>query len=84
MLRERRSIGRQRLHGVALRAGGGRLARQRILELRLALRFTDDRVGAPYRAFETIVSLPARFAADGAAQGVAHERARSADIGAAE
>ncbi|MDR8729284.1 MCP four helix bundle domain-containing protein [Burkholderia pseudomultivorans] len=30
----------------------------------IALRFTDDRVGAPYRAFETIVSLPARFAAD--------------------
>lgn len=50
----------------------------------IALRFTDDRVGAPYRAFETIVSLPARFAADGAAQGAGHERARSADIGAAE
>ena len=33
----------------------------------IALRFTDDRVGAPYRAFETIVSLPARFAADVAA-----------------
>ena len=33
----------------------------------IALRFTDDRVGASYRAFETIVSLPARFAADGAA-----------------
>ncbi|WP_063551429.1 ATP-binding protein [Burkholderia territorii] len=32
----------------------------------IALRFTDDRVGASYRAFETIVSLPARFAADGA------------------
>ncbi|KAB1588624.1 HAMP domain-containing protein [Burkholderia cepacia] len=46
----------------------------------IALRFTDDRVGAPYRAFETIVSLPARFAADG----VAHERARSADVGAVE
>ncbi|MDR0243420.1 MAG: MCP four helix bundle domain-containing protein [Burkholderia sp.] len=47
----------------------------------IALRFTDDRAGAPYRAFETIVSLPARFAADGAA----HEpRARIADIGAAE
>ncbi|MBN3832343.1 MCP four helix bundle domain-containing protein [Burkholderia sp. Ac-20344] len=50
----------------------------------IALRFTDDRVGAPYRAFETIVSLPARFAVDSAAQGVVHERARSADIGAAE
>lgn len=46
----------------------------------IALRFTDDRVGAPYRAFETIVSLPARFAADGAA----HERARSADVDAVE
>ncbi|MCA7929774.1 MCP four helix bundle domain-containing protein [Burkholderia cepacia] len=46
----------------------------------IALRFTDDRVGAPYRAFETIVSLPARFAADGAA----HERARGADVGAVE
>ncbi|BAX62190.1 MCP four helix bundle domain-containing protein [Burkholderia stabilis] len=46
----------------------------------IALRFTDDRVGAPYRAFETIVSLPARFAADGAG----HERARIADVGAAE
>ena len=48
----------------------------------IALRFTDDRVGAPYRAFETIVSLPARFAADGAGHGAAHERI--ADIGAAE
>ncbi|MDN7619459.1 MCP four helix bundle domain-containing protein [Burkholderia cenocepacia] len=47
----------------------------------IALRFTDDRVGAPYRAFETIVSLPARFAADGAAHA---QRARIADIGAAE
>ncbi|NTY39398.1 MCP four helix bundle domain-containing protein [Burkholderia diffusa] len=50
----------------------------------IALRFTDDRVGAPYRAFETIVSLPARFAADGAGHGAAHERARTADVGAAE
>ncbi|MCA3846436.1 MAG: chemotaxis protein CheA, partial [Burkholderia sp.] len=51
----------------------------------IALRFTDDRTGAPYRAFETIVSLPARFAADGAAHGAVHEqRARIADIGAAE
>lgn len=33
----------------------------------IALRFTDDRTGSPYRAFETIVSLPARFAADGGA-----------------
>ncbi|MEN2475524.1 MCP four helix bundle domain-containing protein [Burkholderia sp. GS2Y] len=50
----------------------------------IALRFTDDHVGAPYRAFETIVSLPARFAADGAGHDAVHERARSADIGAAE
>ncbi|UXU90733.1 MCP four helix bundle domain-containing protein [Burkholderia sp. S-53] len=50
----------------------------------IALRFTDDRVGAPYRAFETIVSLPARFAADGAGHGAAHERARIANVGAAE
>ncbi|KVL21658.1 MCP four helix bundle domain-containing protein [Burkholderia sp. MSMB1826] len=51
----------------------------------IALRFTDDRVGAPYRAFETIVSLPARFAADGAAQGAGPaQRTRIADIGAAE
>ncbi|WP_175883292.1 MCP four helix bundle domain-containing protein [Burkholderia sp. BCC0044] len=53
----------------------------------IALRFTDDRVGAPYRAFETIVSLPARFAADGggAAHGTGHaQRARVADIDAAE
>ncbi|WP_175974989.1 MCP four helix bundle domain-containing protein [Burkholderia sp. BCC1047] len=51
----------------------------------IALRFTDDRVGAPYRAFETIVSLPARFAADAAAHGAGHvQHARSADIGAAE
>ncbi|NTX28840.1 MCP four helix bundle domain-containing protein [Burkholderia pyrrocinia] len=50
----------------------------------IALRFTDDRVGAPYRAFETIVSLPARFAADGAGHGAAHERTRIADVGAAE
>ncbi|WP_406806801.1 MCP four helix bundle domain-containing protein [Burkholderia semiarida] len=51
----------------------------------IALRFTDDRVGAPYRAFETIVSLPARFAADGAAHGAGHAQpARLADIGAAE
>ncbi|WP_175958828.1 MCP four helix bundle domain-containing protein [Burkholderia pyrrocinia] len=48
----------------------------------IALRFTDDRVGAPYRAFETIVSLPARFAADGAGHGAAHERI--AGVGAAE
>ncbi|AOI59745.1 ATP-binding protein [Burkholderia diffusa] len=38
----------------------------------IALRFTDDRVGASYRAFETIVSLPARFAADGAARDAGH------------
>ncbi|WP_175806380.1 MCP four helix bundle domain-containing protein [Burkholderia cenocepacia] len=51
----------------------------------IALRFTDDRVGAPYRAFETIVSLPARFAADVAAPGTGHaQRARVADIDAAE
>ncbi|WP_321857120.1 MCP four helix bundle domain-containing protein [Burkholderia cenocepacia] len=51
----------------------------------IALRFTDDRVGAPYRAFETIVSLPARFAAEGAPHGAGHvPHARSADIGAAE
>ncbi|NTZ83730.1 HAMP domain-containing protein [Burkholderia metallica] len=51
----------------------------------IALRFTDDRVGAAYRAFETIVSLPARFAADGAAHGAGPAQpARSADIGAAE
>lgn len=51
----------------------------------IALRFTDDRAGAPYRTFETIVSLPARFAADGAVDGAGHEqRARVADIGAAE
>lgn len=50
----------------------------------IALRFTDDRVGAPYRAFETIVSLPARFAADGSGHGAAHERARIANVGAAE
>ncbi|MCA8031966.1 MCP four helix bundle domain-containing protein [Burkholderia arboris] len=51
----------------------------------IALRFTDDRVGAPYRAFETIVSLPARFAADGATHGAGHAQpARLADIGAAE
>ncbi|MDR6501934.1 chemotaxis protein histidine kinase CheA [Burkholderia ambifaria] len=48
----------------------------------IALRFTDDCVGAPYRAFETIVSLPARFAADGAGHGAAHERI--AGVGAAE
>ncbi|WP_322088756.1 MCP four helix bundle domain-containing protein [Burkholderia sp. BCC1999] len=47
----------------------------------IALRFTDDRAGAPYRAFETIVSLPARFAADGAAH---EQRAPIVDIGAAE
>ncbi|WP_193100827.1 MCP four helix bundle domain-containing protein [Burkholderia sp. Z1] len=50
----------------------------------IALRFTDDHVGAPYRAFETIVSLPARFAADGAGHDAVHERARIADIGTAE
>lgn len=50
----------------------------------IALRFTDDRVGAPYRTFETIVSLPARFAADGAGHGATHERARTADVGTAE
>ncbi|MDF3083309.1 MCP four helix bundle domain-containing protein [Burkholderia sola] len=51
----------------------------------IALRFTDDRVGAPYRAFETIVSLPARFAVDAAAHVAGHaQRAHSADIGAAE
>ncbi|MPV70653.1 MCP four helix bundle domain-containing protein [Burkholderia sp. BE17] len=50
----------------------------------IALRFTDDRVGAPYRTFETIVSLPARFAADGAGHGATHERARIVDVGTAE
>ncbi|TGN93612.1 ATP-binding protein [Burkholderia sp. USMB20] len=44
----------------------------------IALRFTDDRVGASYRTFETIVSLPARFAADGAVNGVANAAAREA------
>ncbi len=38
----------------------------------IVLRFTDACVGAPYRAFETIVSLPARFAADGHAHGDGH------------
>ncbi|WGY72385.1 MCP four helix bundle domain-containing protein [Burkholderia cepacia] len=47
----------------------------------IALRFTDDRAGAPYRAFETIVSLPARFAADGTAH---EQRAPIVDIDAAE
>ena len=46
----------------------------------IALRFTDDRVGAPYRAFETIVSLPLRGGR--CRRGVVS--ARSADIGAAE
>ena len=51
----------------------------------IALRFTDDRVGSPYRAFETIVSLPARFAADGAAHPAEpHARAGIANVDVAE
>ncbi|RQR46502.1 HAMP domain-containing protein [Burkholderia sp. Bp9140] len=51
----------------------------------IALRFTDDRVGSPYRAFETIVSLPARFAADGAAHDAApRARAGIANVDVAE
>ncbi|MEM5432104.1 Hpt domain-containing protein [Cupriavidus oxalaticus] len=30
----------------------------------IALRFTDNNVGAPYRQFQTVVSLPERFAVD--------------------
>ncbi|MBU9281076.1 MCP four helix bundle domain-containing protein [Burkholderia multivorans] len=53
----------------------------------IVLRFTDACVGAPYRAFETIVSLPARFAADGHAHGDGHaagaaRQAADAGIGA--
>ncbi|NIF45095.1 HAMP domain-containing protein [Burkholderia sp. Tr-862] len=51
----------------------------------IALRFTDDRVGLPYRAFETIVSLPARFAADVAAHHAEpHARAGIANVDVAE
>ncbi|MDP9583821.1 UNVERIFIED_ORG: chemotaxis protein histidine kinase CheA [Burkholderia contaminans] len=51
----------------------------------IALRFTDDRIGSPYRAFETIVSLPARFAADGAAHHAEpHARAGIANVDVAE
>ncbi|WP_175662978.1 MCP four helix bundle domain-containing protein [Burkholderia ambifaria] len=51
----------------------------------IALRFTDERVGSPYRAFETIVSLPARFAADGAAHHAEpHARAGIANVDVAE
>lgn len=53
----------------------------------IALRFTDDRVGASYRAFETIVSLPARFAADGVANAAAREVGqpeRAANVDATE
>lgn len=51
----------------------------------IALRFTDDRAGASYRAFETIVSLPARFAAEGDGRDVeAHARAGIANVDAAE
>ncbi|KVA04369.1 chemotaxis protein CheA [Burkholderia latens] len=51
----------------------------------IALRFIDDRVGASYRAFETIVSLPARFAADGANHDVEQPaRAGLANVAATE
>ncbi|MBR8456520.1 MCP four helix bundle domain-containing protein [Burkholderia dolosa] len=46
----------------------------------IALRFIDDRVGAPYRAFETIVSLPDRFAADGAGHDAVHARANVGNV----
>ncbi|WP_175690733.1 HAMP domain-containing protein [Burkholderia anthina] len=49
----------------------------------IALRFTDDCVGAPYRAFQTVVSLPERFAANGSAHEAAHVCAGVANANAA-
>ncbi|WP_175770157.1 MULTISPECIES: MCP four helix bundle domain-containing protein [Burkholderia] len=50
----------------------------------IALRFTDDCVGAPYRAFQTVVSLPERFAANGSAHEAAHVSAGVANADATE
>ena len=50
----------------------------------IALRFTDDCVGAAYRAFQTVVSLPERFAANGSAHEAAHVSAGVANADAAE
>ncbi|MCA3236390.1 MAG: hypothetical protein INH06_29450, partial [Cupriavidus sp.] len=33
----------------------------------IELRFTDNHVGAPFRQFQTVVSLPERFAVDSVA-----------------
>ncbi|WP_396330847.1 MCP four helix bundle domain-containing protein [Burkholderia anthina] len=49
----------------------------------IALRFTDDCVGAPYRAFQTVVSLPERFAANGSAHEAADVSAGVANANAA-
>ncbi|KWK04004.1 ATP-binding protein [Burkholderia stagnalis] len=54
----------------------------------IRLSFADDRRGAAYRAFRTIVSLPDTFAVDGAGIDASADRARvragMADAGAAE
>ncbi|KWE56940.1 chemotaxis protein CheA [Burkholderia ubonensis] len=50
----------------------------------IALRFADDRRGAAYRAFRTIVSLPAAFAVEGAGAPQDHARAGFADANATE
>ncbi|KVX67833.1 ATP-binding protein [Burkholderia stagnalis] len=54
----------------------------------IRLSFTDDRCGAAYRAFRTIVSLPDTFAVDGAGIDASADRARvragMADADAAE
>ncbi|WP_186018959.1 ATP-binding protein [Burkholderia gladioli] len=48
-----RGVGMDAVRSFVVRAGGS-----------IALRFTDDRQGAAYRRFQTIVSLPDRFAVD--------------------
>ncbi len=48
-----RGVGMDAVRSFLVRASGS-----------IALRFTDDRQGAAYRRFQTIVSLPDRFAVD--------------------
>ncbi|NIF73204.1 HAMP domain-containing protein [Burkholderia sp. Ap-962] len=57
-----RGVGMDAVRSFVVRAGGS-----------IALRFTDDRQGAAYRRFQTIVSLPDRFAVDSVGVGVVVE-----------
>lgn len=66
-----RGVGMDAVRNFLMREGGG-----------IALRFTDDRRGAAYRAFHTVVRLPGSFAVDGAGRGATAHRG-GAHVGAA-